>query len=230
MTDVPEIINLASVIEPHLNGSKLVSYTSRYLTKAGDNYGSVMLAIMANIQKPSGEIEELPLVAKLPPITNDLFWDMFQPERTCRSENAVYKYLSPFIRSLQLEAGIDENDLFDDFPLYYGSRISLNPNAEKVDRDAVLVQENLQTSGFKAGDRHKPFDMAHTKLILREMAKYHALPIALRLKKPQQFDAFIRPYFRRFNMNYGMAPEVKNQMESVSAEKENLKKFHTLMD
>ncbi|XP_023307518.2 uncharacterized protein LOC111689277 [Lucilia cuprina] len=213
MADVPRIIDLPAVIEPHLNGGKLVSYTSRYLTKAGDNYGSVMLAIMANIQKKSGEIEELPLVAKLPPLTNDLFWQMFQPERTCLTENAVYKYLGPAIRSLQLEAGIPENELFDGFPAYYGSRISLNPNSTKVDRDAVLVQENLQTSGFKAGNRHKPFDLQHTKLILREMAKYHALPIALRLKKPEEFNKYIRPYFRKFNMNNGMSPEVKNQME-----------------
>ncbi|KAM7352836.1 uncharacterized protein ACRADG_005201 isoform 1-T2 [Cochliomyia hominivorax] len=214
MADVPKIIDLPSVVEPHLKGGKLITFSSRYLTKAGDNYGSVMLAIMANIQKPSGEIEELPLVAKLPPLTNDLFWQMFQPERTCVTENAVYKYLSPAIRSLQLEASIGENELFEGFPEYYGSRISLNPNTQKVDRDAVLVQENLQTSGYRAGNRHKAFDLKHTKLIIREMAKYHALPIALRIKKPEEFNKNIRPYFRRFNMNTGMSTEVKAQMEA----------------
>lgn len=222
MANVPKIIDLPSVVEPHLKGGKLISYTSRYLTKAGDNYGSVMLAIMANIQKPSGEIEELPLVAKLPPITNDLFWQMFQPERTCLTENAVYKYLSPAIRSLQLEAGIGENELFEGFPEYYGSRISLKSDSKKVDRDAVLVQENLQTSGFKAGNRHKPFDLQHTKLIIREMAKYHALPIALRLKKPKDFDRDIRPYFGKFNMNTGMSEEIKATMEAVSCKRREL--------
>ncbi|XP_061390617.1 uncharacterized protein LOC133325934 [Musca vetustissima] len=212
MTDVPRIADLASVIEPHLNGGKLVSYTSRYLTKPGENYGSVMLAITANIEKPSGGTEDIPLIAKLPPITNDLFWQLFQPERTCLTENAVYQYLSKAVRDVQLEAGMAENDIFKGFPKYYGSRISLNPEAEKVDRDAVLLQENLQTSGYKAGNRHVPFNLQQTKCILLELAKYHALPIALRLKKPEYFDKYIRPYFRRFNMN-NMPEEVKQQMD-----------------
>ncbi|XP_075153682.1 uncharacterized protein LOC142227167 [Haematobia irritans] len=212
MAEVPRIIDLPSVIEPHLGGGKLVSYTSRYLTKAGENYGSVMLAVTANIQKPSGEIEELPLVAKLPPITNDFFWEIFKPERTCLTENSVYKYLGPELRSMQLEEGIPESQLFDGFPQYYGSRISLNPDAEIVDRDAVLVQENLQTSGFKPGNRHVMFNFEQTKFILLELAKFHALPIALRLKKPEIFDKYVRPYIRRFNMNGDMAPDVKAQM------------------
>ncbi|XP_061386963.1 uncharacterized protein LOC133321912 [Musca vetustissima] len=212
MADVPRIADLASVIEPHLIGGKLVSYTSRYLTKPGENYGSVMLAITANIEKPTGGTEDIPLIAKLPPITNDLFWQLFQPERTCLTENAVYQYLSKAVRDIQLEAGMAENDIFEGFPKYYGSRISLNPEAEKVDRDAVLLQENLQTSGYKAGNRHVPFNLQQTKCILLELAKYHALPIALRLKKPEYFDKYIRPYFRRFNMN-NMPEEVKQQMD-----------------
>ncbi|XP_005181822.1 uncharacterized protein LOC101893585 [Musca domestica] len=212
MADVPRIADLAPVIEPHLNGGKLVSYTSRYLTKPGENYGSVMLAITVNVEKPTGETEDIPLIAKLPPITNDLFWALFQPDRTCRTENAVYKYLSSAIRDLQLEAGIPEGELFEGFPKYYGSRISLNPDAEQVDRDAVLLQENLQTSGFKAGNRHVMFNYLQTKCILVELAKYHALPIALRLKRPEYFDKNIRPYFRRFNMN-NMPPEVKETMD-----------------
>lgn len=215
MAEVPPIADLSTVLEPHLNGGKLVSYTSRYLTKPGENYGSVMLALKANVQKPSGEIEEIPLVAKLPPITNELFWQMFQPERTCLTENAVYKYLSPAIRTLQLEEGVEESQLFEGFSKYYGSRISLNPKAETVDRDAILIQENLQTSGFKAGNRQVMFNLEQTKLILRETAKYHALPIALRLKKPQEFNKYIRPYFRKLNMTDGMLPEVKNTMDTV---------------
>ncbi|XP_073827322.1 uncharacterized protein [Musca autumnalis] len=211
--EVPRIADLASVLEPHLNGGKLVSYTSRYLTKPGDNYGSVMLALTANIEKPSGETEDIPLIAKLPPITNDLFWQMFQPERTCLTENAVYKYLSSALRDIQLEAGIPETEIFDGFPKYYGSRISLNPDAEKVDRDALLLQENLQTSGFKAGNRQVFFNLEQTKFILLELAKFHALPIALRLKKPEFFDKYIRPYFHRFNMN-NMPQEMKETMDS----------------
>ncbi|XP_023297100.2 uncharacterized protein LOC111679738 [Lucilia cuprina] len=213
MTDVPQIIELDKVIEPHLDGGKLLTYNSRYLTKPGDNYGSVLLAINAKIQTKCGTIKELPLIAKLPPITNELLWQMFQPERTCLTENAVYTYLSPALKELQIEAGIHESMLYDGLSKYYGSRISLDPKATKVDTNAVLVQENLQTLGFRAGNRHKMFDLQHARVILPQVAQFHALAIALRMKKPEDFNKNIRPNFRRFDVNNGMSEEAKLQFE-----------------
>ncbi|KAI9585535.1 uncharacterized protein LOC119632912 [Glossina fuscipes] len=213
MSEVPQIIELARVVDPFLNGGKLISYTSRYLTKTGENYGSIMLAITAKVQMLSGDVEELALVAKLPPITNDYFWNIFQPERTSRTEIAIYKYVAPALRQLQWEMELDEEEIFDGFSIYYGSRISLDPDSTRVDRNALLVQENLQASGFKPGNREKMFDLSHAKFILKEMAKYHALPIALRVKKPQVFEEDVRPYFQHFNMNLGFGEKEKKQLE-----------------
>lgn len=210
MAEVPKIIDLHKVIEPHLNGATLDSYESQYLTKPGDNYGSLMLAIHAKVKQDSGVIEDLPLIAKLPPLTNDLYWQIFQPERTCITENAVYKLLAPELIKIQLEAGVIPTKLFNGFPGYYGSRISLNTDATKVDRDAVLVQENVTARGYRPGNRHKPYDLAHAVLIMHYMAQYHALPLALRLKKPKVFDQFVRPYFKKFNMNDNMESDTKD--------------------
>ncbi|XP_068141602.1 LOW QUALITY PROTEIN: uncharacterized protein [Drosophila tropicalis] len=215
MGEVPKIADLNKVIEPHLpEGSKLVSYESSYLTKPGEHYGSLMLAIKAQIKKSDNTTEELPIIAKLPPLTNDLYWQIFQPERTCITENAVYKYLSAELNKLQLEAGILPTKLFDGLPRYYGSRISLQEDAKKVDRDAVLLAENLTVRGYKPGNRHKPYDLAHTILILNNLAQYHALPIALRLKKPHIYDKFVRPYFRKFDMNTNI-PEKERRIMDV---------------
>lgn len=210
MAQVPKIIDLNKIIEPYLQGSTLESYESQYLTKPGDNYGSIMLTINAKIKQTNGIVEDLPLIAKLPPLTNDLYWQIFKPERTCLTENSVYKYLAPELEKLQLEAGVLPINLFDGFPRYYGSRISLSADATKVDRDAVLVQENVTVRGYKPGNRHKPYDLAHTVLILHNIAQYHALPMALRLKKPKVYEQYLRPYFKKFNMNDNMEPEVKN--------------------
>ncbi|CAD6998414.1 uncharacterized protein LOC101454585 [Ceratitis capitata] len=209
---VPEIVDLKSVVDPHLNGGELQAYTARYLTKPGDNYGSCMLAVAARIKQPNALIEELPLIAKLPPVTNELFWQIFQPERTCITENKMYEIVVPEIHRLQLDAGLSKDKLFTALPKYYGSRISLDPNATKVDRDAVLVQENLQVSGYRAGNRHQMFDFVHAKLVLECMAQYHALPIALRIRKPKVFAEKIRPHFNRFNMNTSMGDQMKEDM------------------
>ncbi|XP_034125256.1 uncharacterized protein LOC117581897 [Drosophila guanche] len=215
MEEVPKITDLHKVIQPHLpEGTTLETYSSRYLTKPGDNYGSVMLAIQAQIKDKDSKVRELSLIAKLPPVTNDIYWQIFQPERTCITENAVYKYLASELNQLQLKAGILPAKLFDAFPRYYGSRISLNDSATKVDRDAVLVQENVTVNGYRPGNRYKPYDMAHTVLILHYLAQYHALPIALRLKNPQKYEEFVRPYFKKFDMNLNISPKEKEVMNT----------------
>ncbi|EDW11007.1 uncharacterized protein LOC6575556 [Drosophila mojavensis] len=216
MGEVPQIKDLHKVIEVFLQGDKLESYESRYLTKPGDNYGSLMLAISAKLRQSNDVLKDMQLIAKLPPLTNDLYWQIFQPERTCITENAVYKYLAPEIEKLQLESGVLPVNLFDGFPRYFGSRISLCPEANKVDRDAVLVQENLTIRGFQPGNRHKPYDLQHTVLILHYMAQFHALPIALRLKKPTVFESKIRPYFKKFDMNKNMEADTKDMLKDES--------------
>ncbi|XP_016979361.1 uncharacterized protein LOC108044746 [Drosophila rhopaloa] len=215
MGEVPKVTDLAQVIEPHLpEGSTLESYASRYLTKPGDNYGSIMLAVQAKIRSADGATRELPLIAKLPPLTNDLYWQIFQPERTCITENAVYQYLSPELDKLQLQAGVLPALLFDGFPRYYGSRISLDSRSSKVDRDAVLVQENVTVHGYQPGNRHRAYNLAETILVLHYLAQYHALPIALRLKKPQLYEEYVRPFFKKFDMNTNIDQAERDQMNN----------------
>ncbi|XP_017046188.1 uncharacterized protein LOC108091478 [Drosophila ficusphila] len=238
MGEVPKVVDLPQVIEPHLpEGSTLDSYVSRYLTKPGDNYGSIMLAVQAKIRSADGAFQELPLIAKLPPLTNDLYWQIFQPERTCITENAVYQYLSPELDKLQLEAGILPGQLFDGFPRYYGSRISLDPRSSTVDRDAVLVQENVTVHGYRPGNRYRPYNLAETVLVLHYLARYHALPIALRVKKPQVYEQFVRPYFKKFDMNCNMDPaekelmntEILQDIRTVASEERDVKRVEELL-
>ncbi|EDX03176.1 uncharacterized protein LOC6730410 [Drosophila simulans] len=239
MGEVPKIKNLPQVIEPHLpEGCTLDSYSTSYLTKPGDNYGSIMLSVQAKIRSADGGIRDLSLIAKLPPLTNDLYWQIFQPERTCITENAVYQYLSPELDKLQLESGILPAHIFDGFPRYYGSRVSLDPRATKVDRDAVLVQENVTMQGYRPGNRHRPYNLAETVLILHYLAQYHALPIALRLKKPQVYEEFVRPYFKKFDMNCNidqaeteiMNNEILKDIKLVTSDEREVNRVKELLD
>ncbi|KAH8357063.1 hypothetical protein KR200_009901 [Drosophila serrata] len=214
---LPEIQNLGQVIEPHLGGARLLGYQARNLTQPGDNYGSVLLAIQAQLESsPGGEPFEQQLVAKVPP-TDPKYWQFFQPERTCLTENAVYQVLAPALVALQGEAGIPEESHFDGFPRYFGSRISLDPGSKSVDQDAVLVLENLRFSGFVSGQRLRPYDLPHTLLALRYLAEFHALPVALRLLKPKVFREQVRPFFDKFDW-HGAAPEWKAIMKAETLE------------
>ncbi|KAH8279568.1 hypothetical protein KR018_001732 [Drosophila ironensis] len=214
--ELPEIRDLGRVIDPHLSGGHLVSYRTSRLTQPGDNYGSVLLAIHATIQLPNGSVEEKELVAKVPP-RDPKFWEFFQPERTCLTENAVYEILAPALVKLQAEAGIPAESHFNGFPRYYGSRVSLNPGEGKVDEDAVLVLENLRSSDFKPGQRLQPYDLAHTQMALEFLANFHALPVALRQKKPQVFREQVSPFFEKFDW-HAAAPEWKAVMKAETLE------------
>uniref|UniRef100_A0A6P4EMM4 Uncharacterized protein LOC108044747 n=1 Tax=Drosophila rhopaloa TaxID=1041015 RepID=A0A6P4EMM4_DRORH len=214
--ELPEIRDLSKVVEQHLSGARLLNYRSKSLTQPGDNYGSTLLAIHAQLQRPDGQLLEKELVAKVPP-TDPKYWQFFQPERTCLTENAVYKILAPALALLQDEAGIPAESQFKAFPRYYGSRESLDPSSSKVDQNAVLVLENLRSRGFVPGQRLQPFDLPHTLFALRHMAEFHALPLALRLLKPEVFREQVRPFFEKFDW-HAAAPEWKAIMKAETLE------------
>ncbi|XP_070133035.1 uncharacterized protein [Drosophila bipectinata] len=216
MEGLPEIINFSQVLEPHLSGARLLSYRVSSLTQPGDNYGSVLLAIDAQLELPGGSLSEKQLVAKVPP-RDPKFWQFFQPERTCLTENAVYQILAPAVTALQTEAGIQEESHFAGFPRYYGSRISLNPNSSKVDENAVLVLENLRSSHFVPGQRLRPLDMDHSRMALQYLAEFHALPVALRQLKPHVFQEQVIPFFQKFDW-HAAAPEWKAVMKAETLE------------
>lgn len=52
--------------------------------------------------------------------------------------------------------------------------------------------------GYQVVDRHVGFDLETTQLILKDLAAFHAIPLALKLRKPEVFDKKIRPYLAPF--------------------------------
>ncbi|XP_055376447.1 uncharacterized protein LOC129608768 [Condylostylus longicornis] len=223
----PPIENFELFLENNLkNGSKVISYTSKYLTKPGDNYGSCMLAVTANIKHSNGLNEILELVVKMPP-TNELYWKIFEPQRTCLTENLVYNVLIPILKQIQLDAKITNNDdLLNVFPKCYGTRISLLSDTNIVDKNAILILENLVSLGYKVADRLESFDYKHTIIALRDLAKFHALPMSLRILKPKIFKENIMPYLRRFDITKNFGKDLNDKLiKNAKKDIESLKDF-----
>lgn len=80
------------------------------------------------------------------------------------------------------------------FQKFYGARISLNPDSDVVDANGVILTENLKISGYSNVDRHLGFNLDQSKAVLRDLATFHATPIAIKLKNKPLFDEKIRPY------------------------------------
>lgn len=95
-------------------------------------------------------------------------------------------------------------------------------DAKKADQNALLVLRNIKVLGFENGNRFEGFDKGTTFKILevnlivlldclrwmcmycnqQTLADMHALPIAIRILKPERFEKTFRPHFKPIDMTY----------------------------
>ncbi|XP_076643950.1 uncharacterized protein LOC143354089 [Halictus rubicundus] len=155
------------------------------LTAPGENFGSIMLAINVTVTR-SNKTETMNLVAKLPP-TSEYLLELFNSPVSFKKELEFYSTLTREFEKLQLECGVEDKDLSILAPKYFGGRLGLR-NPDKFDEQAIIILENLKYNGYGTEDRIYGLDEKHTKFALEELAKLHALTVALKLKKPQIFE------------------------------------------
>lgn len=218
MTNKHEIKELEKLIAPFLNkNKKFCSYSTKSLTEAGENYGSLMLAvdvIVENNESGLKKEEVIPMVAKLPP-PNPWIQEMFNSPATFKKEIAFYNTIIPTLQKFQLECGVKE--VMNFFPKLYGARLNLNNN-DNFDENAVILLENIKHSGYNIGDRFVGFDFESAKEILNDLAVFHATPIALKLKKPDVFKEKIMPYLKKiqlFVLEENMQTAIIEQMVGI---------------
>lgn len=197
---------------------KIIEENYSLLTAPGEHYGSVMLAVETVTKREDGKEEKFHLVAKLLPV-NDLLRLAFDIYVTFKKEVIAYTQMIPALVELQEEYHVPKERFIDNFfPKCYGARISMNEDSDKVDEDAVLIFENLKIQGYKTEDRLVGFDYESAKIVLRDLAIIHATPIALKLLKPQEFEAKVRPSLIQYKGLEVLPPEVGQSFHDVIME------------
>lgn len=63
-----------------------------------------------------------------------------------------------------------------------------------MDSDAVLLLENLKVSNYVSIEPTCGLDLRLTRLVLKNLASLHSVPLALKLRNPEVFDKEIRPH------------------------------------
>uniref|UniRef100_V5G064 CHK kinase-like domain-containing protein n=1 Tax=Anoplophora glabripennis TaxID=217634 RepID=V5G064_ANOGL len=159
-----------------------------------------------------GTEEELHAVAKMIP-EQEFVRKIFNIQVTFKNEVAMYNVIAPTLRDFQRENGV--NEVIDCFPELYGARLNLGEQNGNVDENAVLILENLNFKEYQCVDRHVGFDLETAQLILKDLAAFHAIPLALKLKKPEVFDEKIRPYLAPFPFE---PKPIKEEIKSVFLE------------
>jgi len=168
---------------------EVIEQKSRFLTPPGEHYGSLMLALDVTVNK-AGKEEVLNLVAKLLP-ASEMLRLAFDCGVTFKKEIDAYTKTIPALIKFQREHNVPENKILDIFPKCYGARMSIKDEA--VDDDAVLIFENLKVQGYETGDRFVGFDLEHAEMIVKDLAKFHAVPIAMRVLNPNDFKEYVGP-------------------------------------
>ncbi|XP_011877283.1 PREDICTED: uncharacterized protein LOC105567217 [Vollenhovia emeryi] len=167
----------------------VVRFTSESLLQPGENYGSTILRVDAVIKRNNeAKEEDLHLIAKMPPPT-EFQQELFGSPLTFRKEIFMYEKIVPYYQELEREMGLKEDEVFDILPRYYQSRLSLSPDVD-FDDNAVILMENLRSHGYYIGDRTKGCDLEHSRVTIRAMARFHALGMATKYKRPEHFEVF----------------------------------------
>ncbi|XP_076625464.1 uncharacterized protein LOC143343935 [Colletes latitarsis] len=180
------VLNLDTVLTQNFGKDLQVKHLEwRPLTAPGENFGSIMLAIDVTVTR-ANKTETLNLVVKLPP-TSAYLLDLFNSPVTFKKELLFYSKMAKEFVNLQLESGMREEALNIITPKYFGGRLGIR-DPENFDEQALIILENLKYSGYSTEDRILGLDKKHAEFALEELAKLHALTIALKIKKPQLFQ------------------------------------------
>ncbi|XP_030767132.1 uncharacterized protein LOC115890909 [Sitophilus oryzae] len=173
------IKNLDKVVK--LDGIiKNAEYTR--LTAPGENFLSLVLRVDIDVER-DGKKKTVSTVAKRVPLGSNNF-ALHMNIQSMKNEIKFYSDLIPILTKFASENGVDASELF---PKYYGSRLSLDSINGDADREALIVLENLIPLGYRNEDRYIGFDLVTTRAILKSLALFHVIPLALKFKNPEQF-------------------------------------------
>ncbi|CAB0039828.1 unnamed protein product [Trichogramma brassicae] len=201
------------------------------LVPIDESYGSLVLQIEAKVRNfHEGQSETvLHLVAKTLNKSDRPYFDF---ARCMKKEAYVYHELMPVYRQLERQMNVPEDELIDILPRYVGHRFSLEDrlSSDRVDEDAVLLMENLCLKGFYTCDRilgetldaqynsrryiylrellnFAGMDKAHAGKALEALARYHALGIALKQRRPDYFESRVVAHARINSRDYSQIDE-----------------------
>lgn len=133
---------------------KVIDFKVSRLVPPGENYCSLLVKLDAKVQRGNdGGTEDLHLVAKtMNAVDKDavaMWVDLY------KKELFIYAELFPVYRDLERRAGIDEKDLIDISPKYFGHRNTLKVGEDVIDEDSLILMENIKVRGFESGNRLK---------------------------------------------------------------------------
>lgn len=154
--------------------------------KAGSNqddgfFGSlVAVTIGNNNNSDKSEKQVLHLLCKMIP-GNQAARDEMNMVEMFKREAFFYQKVFPAFDEFQKAKGLDASNGFFAYPKCYACVVD-----EKTDQ-FVIIMEDLRHRQYEMWPKKEPVNLKHVRCVLREMAKFHAVSLALKAENPELF-------------------------------------------
>ncbi|XP_063708601.1 uncharacterized protein LOC134837176 [Culicoides brevitarsis] len=149
-------------------------------SQKGDNYTSVLdsVVLKGTIKAPTdttapSEWKKSVFCKRLP--ESEARRETYKSVGLFHNEIAFYKNIYPEFQAFQREHGVRDDDAFTALPKCFYAE------------DNVLVLEDMRETGYRMQDRKEGLSVEQIKLVLIELAKFHALNLAMKFKEPERF-------------------------------------------
>lgn len=136
------IPDIDKVVQPYINNRKITKVNLSRLTAPGENFLSLVLRVDLEVEDENGKKETISAVAKRLPRVKQPGFNF--NGIVMKNEIKWYSEVVPILKQFAEENGIES----DYFPTYMGSRLSLNPESQEADDEAILLIKNLIPEGI----------------------------------------------------------------------------------
>lgn len=149
----------------------LVSWALKDFTKKDDNLTSVVKVIDVEYSLQGAETQTSSYVVKINPSLKENEYESFT-HQIFTKESSFLRDLAPKLSSLVGAAG--QRPLA--FPAHLFSRMD--------EGREFIIMEDLRRRGFRSRNRLQSLDVAHTTLVMQELARIHAASFLLQARQP----------------------------------------------
>lgn len=149
-------------------------------SKHGDNFLGVVISVTIAGKRNNSD-DKLHLVCKLAPV-GDARRREFHSVEVFQREVEMYTKILPSFLAFQREKGLSEIECFTAYPKCY---VAI---ADEQKDQFLVIMEDVRHKGLRMWPRRLPAPVAHTYLVLEQLAKFHAISFALKDQRPEVYD------------------------------------------
>ncbi|XP_050086877.1 uncharacterized protein LOC126571973 [Anopheles aquasalis] len=151
----------------------------------GSNKGDGFVGEMFKAHLVEGDRREVYL-CKIPPI-NEARRKQFPSLLIFARETLAYSKFLPQMFAYQREKGISEADGFFNAPKCY------HTYCNEETEESIIIMEDLRLQSYRMWDKMKTVNYEHARLVMEQLGRLHAVSLALKRDKPEEFEHFKVP-------------------------------------